>query len=144
MSGGVTSESPISKITQAVSGALRLSSQPPASASSQTIPTEGSDATGPQATDEVFQHPPLPPLSKFSSPAVGEAAWCAHDFLLGAAMVIIQQKTHKIVVVHDTARDSWFFPRGRKDVGESIETTAFREAYEEVNLPFQYPVCLRC
>jgi 8-oxo-dGTP pyrophosphatase MutT (NUDIX family) len=49
-------------------------------------------------------------------------------------MVIIQQNTHKIVVVYETKRKYWFFPRGRKDVGESIEAAALREAYEEVEL----------
>jgi 8-oxo-dGTP pyrophosphatase MutT (NUDIX family) len=52
--------------------------------------------------------------------------------MFGAAMVIIQDATHKIVVVHDTRKGGWFFPRGRKDVGESLEEAALREGYEEV------------
>lgn len=47
-------------------------------------------------------------------------------------MVLIQQNTHKIVVVYDTEAKYWFFPRGRKDRGESLEEAALREAYEEV------------
>ena len=47
-------------------------------------------------------------------------------------MVIIQPETEKIVVVYDTKRKVWFLPKGRKDVGESLEQTALREAYEEV------------
>ncbi|KAG5641714.1 hypothetical protein DXG03_004401 [Asterophora parasitica] len=46
-------------------------------------------------------------------------------------MVIFQPSTHKVVVIYDTRDKYWFFPRGRKDMGESLETTAIREAYEE-------------
>lgn len=55
------------------------------------------------------------------------------DFMLGTGMVIIQQNTDKIVVVYETKKDYWFFPRGRKDIGESLEQAALREAYEEVS-----------
>jgi len=51
--------------------------------------------------------------------------------MLGAGMVLIQENTHKIVVVYETLKKYWFFPRGRKDIGESLEQTALREAYEE-------------
>jgi len=51
--------------------------------------------------------------------------------MLGAGMVLIQENTHKIVVVYETQKKYWFFPRGRKDIGESLEQTALREAYEE-------------
>ncbi|EDR14516.1 uncharacterized protein LACBIDRAFT_169027, partial [Laccaria bicolor S238N-H82] len=54
------------------------------------------------------------------------------SFMLGAGMVLIQENTHKIVVVYDSRHKKWFFPRGRKDVGESVEQAALREAYEEV------------
>ena len=51
-------------------------------------------------------------------------------------MVIIQENTHKIVVVFETQKRYWFFPRGRKDIGESLEKAALREAYEEVRILF--------
>jgi 8-oxo-dGTP pyrophosphatase MutT (NUDIX family) len=53
------------------------------------------------------------------------------------AVVIIQPATGKVVLVTDK-RERWFLPKGRKDKGESLEQTALREAYEEVNefLPF--------
>ena len=72
------------------------------------------------------------PLGPGSTPAVPDSAWCSDSFMLGAGMVIIQEHTHKIVVVYDSHRKRWFFPRGRKDVGESVEQAALREAYEEV------------
>ena len=49
-------------------------------------------------------------------------------------MVIIQPSTSKIVLVTDE-RERWFLPKGRKDKGETLEQTALREAYEEVNDP---------
>lgn len=78
---------------------------------------------------------PIPPnLSEFSSPSVPNSAWCSQNFMLGAGMVILQPSTHKVVVVYETERKYWFFPKGRKDRGESLETTAIREAYEEVRI----------
>jgi 8-oxo-dGTP pyrophosphatase MutT (NUDIX family) len=53
--------------------------------------------------------------------------------MLGAGMVIIQPSTEKVLLVNETERHYWFLPRGRKDVGESLEQTALREAYEEVS-----------
>ncbi|KAF9458694.1 hypothetical protein BDZ94DRAFT_1270016 [Collybia nuda] len=51
--------------------------------------------------------------------------------MLGAGMVILQPSTDKVVVLHEKEDKYWFFPKGRKDIGESLETTAIREAYEE-------------
>lgn len=106
----------------------------------------------PRARSPVVARPPAP-LSEWSSPAVPNSLWCAQNFMLGAGMVIIQPSTHKIVVLHDSndledtvgtvtrkkRSDYWFFPKGRKDVGESLETTAIREAYEEVSTLYASP-----
>ncbi|KAG6876565.1 hypothetical protein C0993_002273 [Termitomyces sp. T159_Od127] len=70
-------------------------------------------------------------MSVHSSARVSDPGWSSENFMLGAGMVIIQPSTHKLVLVYDTQYKYWFFPRGRKDVGESLETTALREAYEE-------------
>ncbi len=51
-------------------------------------------------------------------------------------MVIIQPSSHKIVVCYDSLRKTYFLPKGRKDIGESLEEAAVREAYEEVRLSF--------
>ena len=72
------------------------------------------------------------PLSSFATPAVPDSAWCSANFMLGAGMVILQPSTQKVVVVHHQRLKYWFLPRGRKDVGESLESAALREAYEEV------------
>ncbi|KAF9451354.1 hypothetical protein P691DRAFT_699568 [Macrolepiota fuliginosa MF-IS2] len=72
-----------------------------------------------------------PRLSQWSSPAVPNGGWCSSNFLLGAGMVLIQRSTLKIVVIHESSREYWFLPRGRKDLGETLEAAALREAYEE-------------
>ena len=53
--------------------------------------------------------------------------------MLGAGMVILQPSTEKVVIVYDERDDSWFLPKGRKDIGESLSAAALREAYEEVS-----------
>ncbi|TFK29126.1 hypothetical protein FA15DRAFT_664441 [Coprinopsis marcescibilis] len=72
-----------------------------------------------------------PPLSKWSTPAVEDSAWCAQNFTLGVGMVLIQNVTHKVVLVSRRGSQRFFFPRGRKDRGETLEVAALREAYEE-------------
>lgn len=49
-------------------------------------------------------------------------------------MVIIQPSTRKVVLLYERRRNYWFLPKGRKDIGESLEQTALREAYEEVSI----------
>ena len=59
----------------------------------------------------------------------------SENFMLGAGAVIIQPSSGKVVIVQDG--DRWFLPKGRKDLGESIEQAALREAYEEVRTPLR-------
>jgi len=61
----------------------------------------------------------------------------SENFMLGAGAVIIQPSSGKVIIVQDG--DSWFLPKGRKDLGESIEQAALREAYEEVRVT----LCIR-
>ncbi|EIN05273.1 hypothetical protein PUNSTDRAFT_107551 [Punctularia strigosozonata HHB-11173 SS5] len=70
-------------------------------------------------------------FSTHSTASVPDSAWFVSDLMLGAGMVILQPDTKKIAVVYDDRMDFWFLPKGRKDVGESLEQTALREAYEE-------------
>lgn len=67
-----------------------------------------------------------------STPAVPNSYWFSSDFMLGSGMVIIQPSTGKVVVLYETVQKYWFLPKGRKDIGESLEQAALREAYEEV------------
>ncbi|KAG7087750.1 hypothetical protein E1B28_013691 [Marasmius oreades] len=70
-------------------------------------------------------------FSHFSTRAVPDSGWASPDFMLGAGMVVIQPATNKMVIIKDTRTKHWILPRGRKDIGESLEQTALREAFEE-------------
>jgi 8-oxo-dGTP pyrophosphatase MutT (NUDIX family) len=70
--------------------------------------------------------------SKNSTASIPDSCFWTHDFLLAASMVIIQPSSGKVVLVNDTELGTWFLPRGRKDIGETLEQCALREAYEEV------------
>ena len=77
--------------------------------------------------------------SNYSTMSIPDSGFWTQDFMLGASMVVIQPSSGKVVVVNDTARRAWFLPRGRKDIGESLEQCALREAYEEVRTSVRYP-----
>ena len=96
----------------------------------------------------TLQESPAHPLSERSTAAIPDSVFHAADFVLGAGVVIIQPSTSKIVLVTDK-HNRWFLPKGRKDKGESLEQTALREAYEEVNnrsfylilsTPYSFPI----
>lgn len=70
-------------------------------------------------------------FSPFSGKSVSQGLWSAQDFMLGVGMVIIQPETQKVVLCYDPRRKQYFFPKGRKDAGEAMETAVLREAYEE-------------
>ncbi|KAI0369306.1 hypothetical protein BV20DRAFT_946440 [Pilatotrama ljubarskyi] len=77
-------------------------------------------------------------FSQYSDPAVPDSVWFSSDFMLGAGMVVLQPSTGKVVVLGEKFKDDrgrdrahYFLPKGRKDVGESLEQAALREAYEE-------------
>ncbi|KIY52973.1 hypothetical protein FISHEDRAFT_34214 [Fistulina hepatica ATCC 64428] len=60
---------------------------------------------------------------------------CSENLMIGAGMVIFQVPSDplKVVLVYEKRRKYWFLPKGRKDVGEAVEQTAVREAFEEVH-----------
>ncbi|KAK0457048.1 uncharacterized protein EV420DRAFT_537400 [Desarmillaria tabescens] len=84
--------------------------------------------------------PPPPPrvFSKWSSAEIPDSGWASCDFMVGSGMVIIQPSSHKIVVCYDSLRKAYFLPKGRKDIGESLEEAAVREAYEESGYETQH------
>lgn len=73
------------------------------------------------------------PLSPESTAGWPNSIVYAADFMIGAGMVILQPSTGCVVVVHDKVTKTWFLPKGRKDIGESLEQAVLREAYEEVS-----------
>lgn len=89
----------------------------------------------------IFEVPSPHPLSERSTAAIPNSIFHATDFRFGAGVVIIQPATSKVVLVTDN-RERWFLPKGRKDKGESLEQTALREGYEEVNEPPIHPSVL--
>ncbi|KZV96505.1 hypothetical protein EXIGLDRAFT_833591 [Exidia glandulosa HHB12029] len=101
-----------------------------------------------RGTGNSQQHPSsLPTLSDRSTPALPTSLWSSEDFMLGAGAIIIQPSTDKVCILEDAVRypGSYFLPRGRKDVGESLEQTVLREAHEESGyrvefLPAAHPV----
>ncbi|KAF8996719.1 hypothetical protein BDQ17DRAFT_1364073 [Cyathus striatus] len=108
---------------------LRRFSDSAVKLSSRVLSNTFNRADTSQSTDILSER--QQPLSKYSSPSVPHAGWCSVNFMLGAGMVIFQQNTHKILLVYDMRRkNQWFLPRGRKDVGESLEETTLREVYE--------------
>jgi hypothetical protein len=69
-----------------------------------------------------------------STNLIAPSRWASGGFQLAAGCCMLQpsedQSYAKVVVVYDTDRQRWFLPRGRKDVGETLEQAAFREGYE--------------
>ncbi|KAI5839580.1 hypothetical protein DFP73DRAFT_518621 [Morchella snyderi] len=66
--------------------------------------------------------------------------WPSSNFVLAAGTATFQPSTGKVLLIQDTSRTrpgiprescTWFLPRGRKDIGESIEACAVRETLEE-------------
>ena len=104
--------------------------------------TRGAPSSGRNALPVLPRSPirpefstPRVELGPESTPAIPDSLFYASNFLLGVGMLIIQPATGKVVVVHDArAPGHYFFPKGRKDVGESLEQAVVREAYEEVSV----------
>lgn len=73
-------------------------------------------------------------LSSLSTRAVESTRWSSADFVLAAGLCILQPTTGRVVLVtignQEAKNGRWFLPRGRKDIGESLEQTALREGYE--------------
>ena len=69
-----------------------------------------------------------------STHLIDPSRWASGSFQLAAGCCMLQpsedQSYAKVVVVYDTNSQRWFLPRGRKDVGETLEQAAFREGYE--------------
>lgn len=73
-------------------------------------------------------------LSYFSTKAVPPTRWASCDFVVAAGLCILQPSTGRVVLLtigdEKEKNGRWFLPRGRKDIGESLEATALREGYE--------------
>ncbi|TFK71203.1 hypothetical protein BDN72DRAFT_765338, partial [Pluteus cervinus] len=76
--------------------------------------------------------------SEWSTPIVPNGLWCSQNFVTGAGMVLFQHETKKVVIIWDSKNEYWLLPKGRKDIGETIESCALREAYEESGYRAQF------
>ncbi|MCJ1258540.1 hypothetical protein MMC24_006373 [Lignoscripta atroalba] len=62
------------------------------------------------------------------------AQFIASDFIISAGCLVLKpsvDNTYDIILIHQRSSGEIFFPKGRKNIGESIEAAALREAYEE-------------
>ena len=128
-SAPMTSNHPTSDVPDGGSGGIlsRLTGHRRSQSQSQSQPRP--NAT--QAQPPNQRRDRAPPYSDYSTQGpFPSRMFFSENFMLGAGAVIIQPSSGKVVVVQDG--DSWFLPKGRKDLGESIEQAALREAYEEV------------
>ena len=96
------------------------------------------------ATDIIFQKELMPR---------NESVFLTGDFVISAGCVLFRRspnasRTLQICLIH-ASRARWLLPKGRKDVGESIDVTAARETYEEtgyvcelvpVHMPTRAPI----
>jgi 8-oxo-dGTP pyrophosphatase MutT (NUDIX family) len=55
-----------------------------------------------------------------------------HPVTLGVRLLLVENE--KILLVKHTYRPGWFLPGGRPDRGESLASTARREAHEEAGV----------
>lgn len=57
------------------------------------------------------------------------------QFVVSAGSILFRRAPEngelQMCLLYHTIKDEWLLPKGRKDCGESIETTAVRETYEE-------------
>jgi 8-oxo-dGTP pyrophosphatase MutT (NUDIX family) len=79
-------------------------------------------------------------LSHLSTTAVLPTRWASRDFVIAAGLCILQPSTGCVVLLsigdQEAKGGHWFLPRGRKDIGESLEATALREGYEVSSYSF--------
>ncbi|KAG6908748.1 hypothetical protein DXG01_003452 [Tephrocybe rancida] len=64
--------------------------------------------------------------------------YLAGDFVISAGSILFREtKSHEfeICLLHNTEKDEWLLPKGRKDRGENIEVAAARETFEETGYP---------
>jgi len=61
------------------------------------------------------------------------ANFASEKIVQGAGVAIFHLASERVVVCYHTRDQYWFLPKGRRNVGESIEDAACREGFEEVS-----------
>ncbi|KAF8486781.1 NUDIX hydrolase domain-like protein [Russula ochroleuca] len=98
---------------------------------SKRRPTTTPTAPDPSTTNDNSTEMGTRFYTENSTGSIPDSCFWVHDFQLGASMVVVQPSSGKVLLVNNTERRTWFLPRGRKDIGETLEQCALREAYEE-------------
>ena len=86
-----------------------------------TQPTEDKGSAAAAAAAPASQ---LEPLT--IAPFIGSS-----QFYIGCGTLTVDPRARKYLAIHDAASGDLHLPRGRKDWGERMETTAERETFEE-------------
>ncbi|KAJ6577154.1 NUDIX hydrolase domain-like protein [Mycena capillaripes] len=82
-----------------------------------------------------------------ASSAYPSTQYFSSQFVVSAGCILFRRGEEsglEICVLHDRNKHEWVLPKGRKDCGESIETAAVRETFEETGyactlLPVRMP-----
>ncbi|KAK4039694.1 hypothetical protein C8A01DRAFT_16352 [Parachaetomium inaequale] len=59
----------------------------------------------------------------------------AEKFVESAGTVLFQLSTHRVCILYLIERGEYILPKGRRNLGESRQTTAIRETIEETGIP---------
>lgn len=61
--------------------------------------------------------------------------YAAEKFVESAGTVLLRLSTREVCILHLLHRDEYVLPKGRRNLGESRQTTAIRETTEETGIP---------
>lgn len=61
--------------------------------------------------------------------------YASTDFIISCGCVTIDKKTSKVLLIFNKKLNIYQLPKGRKDIGESLQEAAIRETREETGLP---------
>ena len=67
----------------------------------------------------------------------------SEKIVAAGAVIYKKEKDYLFAVIHRPHHDDWSFPKGKVDLGESIEEAAKREILEETGLEVQFEKTLK-
>jgi len=58
------------------------------------------------------------------------------EFIVAAGVVMFHRKSKRVVLVTDeiNSKAGWFFPKGRKNIGEAVHDAAVREVHDRIHI----------
>jgi 8-oxo-dGTP pyrophosphatase MutT (NUDIX family) len=69
--------------------------------------------------------------------SIERSLFFSDEFAISCGTVTIDVRESKVLLIHMRKNGEYMLPKGRKDVGESLEATALRETYEETGIKAQ-------